>query len=326
MRLAKEFDRDEIKYLYLIEFENFGEKFWKIGVSKNGVMERYRYKGISNMLYRAKVIFEIPMLAEDALLHEKWVKEKYIDYRYTPTREFGGSKTEVFSTMPTVTLDSRLLNDNLSFREDNPPLEKPLITKYLEVEPQEEEEEEGYYEIIEVDNNYDGGDIDLEENLEELGITIYRDDSFEECSYTTDTLSEETKALEEQKKVERIMKEEEVKKKKEDAKKKKTRDKVINNSMERRYLDKGMFVTSKELGKGEVLKIMEDDRYAIIYFKKVDAEILCDLQYRKGIYNNTETFKFHMYEKDMPEDIQEKRRIQRKEKEYWKKLSKRRGY
>ena len=314
MRITKEFSRDEIKFLYLIEFENFGEKFWKVGISKNGVIERYRYKGKSSMLYRAKVIFEIPMLAEDAILQEKWVKEKYKQYRYTPTREFAGSKTEVFSVLPTVTLDSRLLNDNLSFREDTPPHIKPIVTKYKEVKPQEEED---YYEVIEVDKNYDGKDIDLEENLADLGVTIYKEGEYEEYNKAEATPI----------KYEKVKEVKTPKKEKVDTKKKKIpRDKVTNNSVERKYLNEGMFVTSKEIGKGEVIKIMEDDRFAIIYFEKVDTKILCDLQFRKGIYNSTETFKFHMYEEDMPKDIQKKRRIQRKEKEYWKKLSKRRGY
>lgn len=300
MKIIKEFSRDEIKFLYLIEFENFGEKFWKIGISKNGVIERYRYKGKSNMLYRAKVIFEIPMLAEDAILQEKWVKEKYKQYRYTPTREFAGSKTEVFSVLPTVTLDSRLLNDNLSFRGDIPPQITPIISKYKETQPKEED----YYEVIEVDETYKSKSIYLEENLEDLEDALYKERGYD--------IIEEVKT---QDKETTIVK-----------KKSLPRDKIITNSMERRYLDKGMFVTSKELGKGEVITITEDDRCSIIYFKKVDSEILCDLQYRKGIYNSTEAFKFYMSEEDMPKEIRDKKIAQRKDKEYWKKRSKRRGY
>jgi len=94
----------ELKYLYLLEMYNDSrtEIFYKIGIANKGVKIRYNYK--DDFVYNYKVIFEIPMLKEDAIYLEKLVKYNNREYLYVPKIYFGGAKTECFSVIPEVSL------------------------------------------------------------------------------------------------------------------------------------------------------------------------------------------------------------------------------
>jgi len=94
----------ELKYLYLLEMYNDSrtEVFYKIGITNKGVQIRYNFK--DGFVYNYKVIFEIPMLKEDAIYLEKLVKYNNREYLYTPKLYFGGAKTECFNIIPEVSL------------------------------------------------------------------------------------------------------------------------------------------------------------------------------------------------------------------------------
>jgi len=94
----------ELKYLYLLEMYNDSrtEVFYKVGITNKGVKIRYNFK--DKFVYNYKIIFEIPMLKEDAIYLEKLVKYNNREHLYIPKIYFGGAKTECFSIIPEVSL------------------------------------------------------------------------------------------------------------------------------------------------------------------------------------------------------------------------------
>ena len=94
----------ELKYLYLLEMydDSRTEIFYKIGITGKGVKIRYSFK--DRFVYNYKIIFEIPMLREDAIYLEKLVKYNNRKHLYIPKIYFGGAKTECFSSIPEVSL------------------------------------------------------------------------------------------------------------------------------------------------------------------------------------------------------------------------------
>ena len=104
-------------YLYLIKLSSIytyeKEEFYKIGVSNKGVIERYRYS--KDLKYSIQVLLEIPQTYSKILEIEKFIKEKYKPFLYTPKHPFAGSRTECFSIMPCVSLNDEHFTTNYTF-------------------------------------------------------------------------------------------------------------------------------------------------------------------------------------------------------------------
>ena len=105
-------------YLYLIKLSSINtyekEEFYKIGVSNKGVIERYRYS--KDLKYYIQVLLEIPQTYTKILEIEKFIKEKYKPFLYTPKHPFAGSRTECFSIMPCVSLNDEHFTNNYTFQ------------------------------------------------------------------------------------------------------------------------------------------------------------------------------------------------------------------
>lgn len=104
-------------YLYLIKLSSINtyekEEFYKIGVSNKGVIERYRYS--KDLKYSIQVLLELPQTYTKILEIEKFIKEKYKSFLYTPKHPFGGSRTECFSIMPCVSLNDEHFTTSYTF-------------------------------------------------------------------------------------------------------------------------------------------------------------------------------------------------------------------
>ena len=104
-------------YLYLIKLSSINtyekEEFYKIGVSNKGVIERYRYS--KDLKYSIQVLLELPQTYTKILEIEKFIKEKYKPFLYTPKHPFGGSRTECFSIMPCVSLNDEHFTTSYTF-------------------------------------------------------------------------------------------------------------------------------------------------------------------------------------------------------------------
>lgn len=104
-------------YLYLIKLSSINtyekEEFYKIGVSNKGVIERYRYS--KDLKYSIQVLLELPQTYTKILEIEKFIKEKYKSFLYTPKHPFAGSITECFSVIPCISLNDEHFTNNYIF-------------------------------------------------------------------------------------------------------------------------------------------------------------------------------------------------------------------
>lgn len=112
-------------YIYLLMFsnldDNIKEVFYKVGISKKGVL--YRYSHSKDMKYRIKVIVEIPMEYTKARDLEHKVKVRYYNYLYQPKFPFAGSKTECFSILPTISFNDKHFDNEFVIDPDKKSLE-----------------------------------------------------------------------------------------------------------------------------------------------------------------------------------------------------------
>ncbi len=83
--------------LYLLECFDDDEHFYKIGITKKSVKQRY--SGITKIGYDYECIFELPVGYIRAYEYEQAVLKKLDSYRYRPKKTFGGI-TECLSINP----------------------------------------------------------------------------------------------------------------------------------------------------------------------------------------------------------------------------------
>jgi uncharacterized protein YfkK (UPF0435 family) len=76
--------------IYIIECWNGEEKFYKIGITEQGVKKRFR--GSEKMLYVYKILKIIKTNKYDATYLEKELHKEHEDFKYTPKIKFGGYK------------------------------------------------------------------------------------------------------------------------------------------------------------------------------------------------------------------------------------------
>lgn len=96
--------------LYLIEFSNNDERFYKIGITKNSVKERYHW-GYSQ--YELVVHMEQPMPLYEAFIREQEILNQLRKQRYVPQIKIGGW-TECLSKHLSV-VEIKLLAEGCSF-------------------------------------------------------------------------------------------------------------------------------------------------------------------------------------------------------------------
>lgn len=92
---CKDYGKEEA-YLYLIEFRDEEEIFYKVGITTLSVKERFRKKK-SKAGYKIKTIILKSLPPVDAWNKERYIKSKYAKYSYDPKRFFPGA-TECFTT------------------------------------------------------------------------------------------------------------------------------------------------------------------------------------------------------------------------------------
>lgn len=83
--------------LYVIECSEDGERFYKVGITRKPLSERFN--GWS-MPYKYSVLYLIEGAAGFVWDLETQIHRLLKNYRYTPEVDFGGSKTECFSRIP----------------------------------------------------------------------------------------------------------------------------------------------------------------------------------------------------------------------------------
>lgn len=91
------------QHLYLLEVSKGNEKFYKIGICTNSVKNRYDSE--IAFKYDIRILVDIILPTTQAKAIEKAVKSAYKTYRYLPKDYFGGSATECFSILPTVSMN-----------------------------------------------------------------------------------------------------------------------------------------------------------------------------------------------------------------------------
>ena len=85
--------------LYLVEFKDLKEKFYKIGITVQNL--KYRFPKWSVNGYKVKVIKVKHSNLYEAFKREQYVIEKLNEFRYAPTRKFNGW-SECFTHIPSI--------------------------------------------------------------------------------------------------------------------------------------------------------------------------------------------------------------------------------
>ena len=82
--------------LYLVQFFKDEEVFLKVGITLHSVEERY-YRSKYSMYKRDSIFEEVTSDRRLIWEMEDFIKNKFLDFRYTPSVPFPGSSTECFS-------------------------------------------------------------------------------------------------------------------------------------------------------------------------------------------------------------------------------------
>lgn len=108
--------RKDRKYLpgilYVIEIFDKKEHFYKVGITSNSVIKRYRNKKL--MPYDYEILLEADIGMIDAYENETYLLQEYSKYKYIPKRKFNG-KEECLSINP-IEHDERLKEYSNYFR------------------------------------------------------------------------------------------------------------------------------------------------------------------------------------------------------------------
>lgn len=83
--------------LYVIECNGGGEEFYKVGITRKPISERFNR---GSMPYKYKILYLIEGTAGLVWDLETQIHRLLKNYRYSPKVDFGGSKTECFSSIP----------------------------------------------------------------------------------------------------------------------------------------------------------------------------------------------------------------------------------
>jgi hypothetical protein len=92
----------QVYTLYCFDPET-GENFFKIGVTKNSVKERY--SSYSRLPYCFQIVDFIETNKYNGLYLEEEVHNNHYQYNYRPNKDFGGSATECFSHVTHIDLE-----------------------------------------------------------------------------------------------------------------------------------------------------------------------------------------------------------------------------
>ena len=83
--------------LYVIECNGGGEEFYKVGITRKPISERFNR---GSMPYKYKILYLIEGTAGLVWDLETQIHRLLKNYRCLPKVDFGGSKTECFSSIP----------------------------------------------------------------------------------------------------------------------------------------------------------------------------------------------------------------------------------